>query len=74
MECQTGINCAGGVANEIVGFVCFEVREVVVTPDKIIRGRFLCPTDALFSECDAGTTTTGGLDFGFRADIPVLVD
>jgi Flp pilus assembly protein TadG len=73
VECQTGINCAGGSPMDIVGFVCFEIREITVTPDKIIRGRFLCETDPLFEICDVGTTVTGGLDFGIRADIPVLV-
>jgi Flp pilus assembly protein TadG len=73
IECQTGIHCAQGTETEIVGFVCFEVREVEVNPGKIIRGRFLCPTDPLFeAECDI-TTGTGGLNFGIRADIPVLV-
>jgi hypothetical protein len=44
-----------------------------VTPDKEIRGRFLCPTDPLFEEeCDI-PTGSGGDDFGIRADIPVLV-
>jgi hypothetical protein len=73
VECQTGVHCAGGSETEIVGFVCFEIREVEVTPDKEIRGRFLCPTDPLFEEeCDI-TTGSGGDDFGIRADIPVLV-
>lgn len=73
IECQTGIHCSGGSPAKIVGAVCFEVREVVVTPDKIIRGRFLCESDPLYDECDLGPTVTGGLDFGIRADIPVLV-
>jgi hypothetical protein len=73
VECQTGIHCSGGDETMIVGFVCFEIREVEVTPDKEIRGRFLCPTDPLFEEeCDI-TTGSGGDDFGIRADIPVLV-
>jgi hypothetical protein len=73
VECQTDAHCAGGDTFEIVGFVCVEIREVNVTPEKIIRARFLCPTDPLFTECDLGTTGTGGDDFGYRADIPVLV-
>lgn len=74
VECQTDVHCAGGGPSEVKGFVCFEVREVSSPPDeKVIRGRFLCPTDDLFSECDLGTTGTGGDDFGIRADIPVLV-
>jgi len=73
VECQTGIGCSSGTETEIVGFVCFEIREVEVNPDKEIRGRFLCPTDPLFEqECDI-TTGSGGDDFGIRADIPVLV-
>jgi hypothetical protein len=44
-----------------------------VTPDKLIRGRFICETDPLFDECDLGLTKSGGLNFGIRADIPVLV-
>ena len=73
IECQTGIDCSTGSEMEIVGFVCFEVREVEVTPEKVLRGRFLCPTDPLFeAECDI-TTGSGGDDFGIRADIPVLV-
>jgi hypothetical protein len=73
MECQTEDHCSGGATATIVGFVCFEIREVVGAPDKIIRGRFLCETDPLFEACDIGLSTTGGLDFGLRADIPVLV-
>jgi hypothetical protein len=73
VECQTGTHCSSGTETEIVGFVCFEIREVDVTPAKEIRGRFLCPTDPLFEqECDI-TTGSGGDDFGIRADIPVLV-
>ncbi len=73
IECQTGIHCAQGTETEVVGFVCFEIREVEVNPGKVIRGRFLCPTDPLFdAECDI-TSDSGGLDFGYRADIPVLV-
>lgn len=74
IECQTGSNCAGGSPAQVVGFVCFEIREVVFTPDKVIRGRFLCPTNPLYQECDIGITTSGGQNFGFRADIPVLVN
>jgi Flp pilus assembly protein TadG len=73
IECQDAAHCAGGSPMKIVGVVCFEIREITVTPDKIIRGRFLCPGDPLFDECDLGLTGTGGEDFGIRADIPVLV-
>jgi hypothetical protein len=73
IECQDGIGCATGDPMRVVGVVCFEIREVTVVPDKIIRGRFLCPTDELFDQCDVGLTKSGGFDFGIRADIPVLV-
>jgi len=73
IECQSEDHCAAGTAAEMVGFVCFEIREVLVTPEKIIKGRFLCPSDPLFAECPIGPTGTGGDDFGIRADFPVLV-
>jgi hypothetical protein len=73
VECQTGINCAGGSPMQIVGVVCVEIREIEVTPAKIIRARFLCETDPLFELCDIGLTVSGGYNFGIRADIPVLV-
>ncbi len=73
VECQTEDHCSGGGTGTIVGFACFEIREIVVVPDKLIRGRFLCESDPLFATCDIGLSTTGGLDFGLRADIPVLV-
>jgi Flp pilus assembly protein TadG len=73
VECQTDAHCAGGIPFEIIGFLCIEIREIIVTPDKIIRARFLCNTDSLYDECDLGVTGTGGDDFGVRADLPVLV-
>jgi Flp pilus assembly protein TadG len=73
IECQSGTHCSGGDPATVVGFVCFELREIVVTPDKVIRGRFLCPSDPLYNECDAGNATSGGLNFGVRAEFPVLV-
>jgi hypothetical protein len=57
----------------MVGFVCFEIRGVLVTPEKIIKGRFLCPSDPLFAECPIGPAGSGGEDFGIRTDFPVLV-
>ena len=72
VERQSDANCAGGAPAEIVGFVCFEVREVSTVPGKVIRGRFLCDSDPLISECDVGGS--GGLDFGLRASSPVLVE
>jgi Flp pilus assembly protein TadG len=73
ISCQTEDHCAGGTVADMVGFVCFEIREVLVTPEKIIKGRFLCPDDPLFDECPIGPTGSGGEDFGIRADFPVLV-
>ena len=73
IECQTGIGCSGGSETEVVGFACFEVREVAGAPQKVIRGRFLCPSDPLFEECDTGNQCSGGGNYGIRADIPVLV-
>jgi len=73
IECQSEDHCAGGTVADMVGFVCFEIREVLVTPEQIIKGRFLCPSDPLFAECRVGPTGTGGDDFGIRADFPVLV-
>jgi hypothetical protein len=73
VECQDGVNCATGSAAGVVGFVCFEIREIEISPMNLIRGRFLCESDPLFDECGLGRTTTGGLDFGIRADVPVLV-
>jgi hypothetical protein len=72
VECQDSDNCAGSQPALIVGFVCFEIREVVVTPDKIIRGRFLCPGDDAMDRCDLPSSSGGG-PFGIRAQFPVLV-
>jgi len=74
IECQDVDHCAGGTTADIVGFVCFEIMEIEVTPGKIIRGRFLCPTDPLFTECNLGATGSGGENFGIRATRPVLVN
>jgi len=72
MECQDTDECAGGSPAQMVGVVCFEVREVDVTPDKIIRGTFMCPGHPRFAECDIGSTG-GGANFGVIATRPVLV-
>jgi Flp pilus assembly protein TadG len=73
VECQDQTHCATGSNARIVGFVCVEIREIERSPLNLIRLRFLCPDDPLFRACDIGRTGTGGLDFGVRADIPVLV-
>jgi Flp pilus assembly protein TadG len=73
VECQTDSHCGGGDPMQVVGAVCFEIREITVTPDKIIRGTFMCPSHPRWDECDLGITGSGGLDFSIRADLPVLV-
>jgi Flp pilus assembly protein TadG len=73
IECQTDDKCAGGEGAELRGFVCFEVREVVSTPDKIIRGRFLCPSEEIATECYSSGSGSGGIDVGIRAGTAVLV-
>jgi len=73
IECQDATKCNAGTAADMVGFVCFEIREVQVAPEKIVKGRFLCPSDPLFAECPIGPTGTGGDCFGIRADFPALV-
>lgn len=75
IECQSDDHCAGSDPAMIVGFVCFEIREIIVTPEKIIKGRFLCPErdPELYEKCGLGPGGTGGLNFGLRAEIPVLV-
>jgi len=72
VECQNpGDNCSGGDPQDVKGFVCFDIHEVVVTPDKIIKGSFVCSTDP---RCDnVGTTPGGGLLGGISAQYPVIV-
>jgi Flp pilus assembly protein TadG len=73
VECQSdGEHCASGSPQQVVGGVCFEIREVLVNPEKIIKGRFLCEGDPLMEFCDLGGLP-GGDDFDVRATIPVLV-
>jgi Flp pilus assembly protein TadG len=72
INCQTADHCAGGNPATIIGAVCFEIREIVVTPDKIIRGTFMCPGHPRWSDCEISGTGGGG-NFGIIADIPVLV-
>jgi hypothetical protein len=75
-SCPNTDQCTGGDRHTIVGFVCFEIRQVDVTPEKIIRGRFLCPNDPddqpLFADC-ALTGDPGGTNTGPPATIPKLV-
>jgi len=83
MECQDEAHCAGGEPYGIIGGVCFEIREITGPPDRLIKGRFLCPTDpdpqvrALWEEhcADAGDPddAPSGCNFGFFAQKIVLV-
>ncbi len=74
VQCQDpGANCASGTPQWIVGAVCFEIKEVLVTPEKIIKGRFLCEGDPNWST-DCGKGSGPGAGFGIRAQRPVLVD
>jgi hypothetical protein len=73
VECQNpGDGCAGGDPQIVVGFVCFDIQEVIVTPDKIIKGSFLCSTDP---RCDnGGFKPGGGLIGGIPSEYPVIVN
>jgi hypothetical protein len=73
IECQTEDGCSSGEAPMMVGVVCFDIQEVVDSPEKRIKGRFLCKSDPRYEDCDAGRSGTGGKDFDIRADFPVLV-
>jgi Putative Tad-like Flp pilus-assembly len=75
--CPNTDHCTGGDRHTIVGFVCFEIRQVDVTPEKIIRGHFLCPTkpadQPLFADC-ALSGDSGGTPTSPPATIPKLVN
>ena len=73
IECQNpGDGCASGDTQYIKGFICMDIREVLVTPEKIIKGDFLCTTD---SRCDTTGFGPGGTIAGsFSSDYPVLVN
>lgn len=73
IECQNpGDQCASGNTQEIKGFICFDIHEVLVTPQKIIKGTFLCPTDP---RCDGTGLGPGGTIPGaLSAQYPVIVD
>jgi|GEM_PF-2075961 len=75
VECQNpGDHCASGNRAQVVGVACFDLQEVIVTPDKIIKGEFLCPTDPRFANCDTGGLGGGGgVNTGINAQAPVLV-
>ena len=73
IECQNpGAGCAGGDTQYIVGFLCMDIHEIVVTPDKIIKGDFICSTD---SRCNTPGFGPGGTIPGsISADFPVIVN
>jgi hypothetical protein len=73
VECQNpGDQCAGGDTQVIVGFLCMDIREVIVTPDKLIKGDFICSSDL---RCDTTDFGPGGSLIGsISADYPVIVN
>jgi len=73
IECQNpGDQCATGDPQMIVGFLCMDIHEVIVTPDKLIKGDFICPTDP---RCDQPGFGPGGIISGsIPADYPVIVN
>ncbi len=77
VTCQDSDHCAKGEPAPVKGFVCAEVREVIVSGNnKTIRLNFVCPQSdpTRYAKClQNGASTTGGEDFGIRATIPVLV-
>ena len=49
-----------------------DIHEIIVTPDKIIKGDFICSTD---SRCDTPGFGPGGIIPGsISADYPVIVN
>ena len=73
VECQNpGDHCASGDPSEIKGFICFDIHEVIPTPDGLIKGDFLCPTDP---RCDnAGLGPGGDIPGTISSAYPVIVD
>lgn len=73
IECQNpGDQCAGGDTQYIVGFLCMDIHEIIVTPDKLIKGDFICSTDP---RCDkTGFGPGGGIIGSISADFPVIVN
>jgi hypothetical protein len=73
VECQNpGDQCASGDTQGLVGFLCMNIREVIVTPDKLIKGDFVCSSDpgCSYEGLGPGGTLIGGLS----ASYPVIVD
>jgi Flp pilus assembly protein TadG len=74
VRCEAqGDHCASNTVVPVIGAVCFEIREVKVTPEKEILGQFFCPQQRPELNCDLGGSGSGGEDFGVRATRPVLV-
>jgi hypothetical protein len=73
IECQNpGDQCAGGDTQHIVGFLCMDIHEIIVTPDKIIKGDFICSSDP---RCDKPGYGPGGSVVGsIVSDYPVIVN
>jgi hypothetical protein len=73
IECQNpGDGCAGGDTQYIVGFLCMDIKEIEVTPGKVIKGDFICSTDP---RCDkTGFGPGGGIIGSISADFPVIVN
>ena len=72
VTCQNpGPHCGGGSPQQVVGFVCFDIHEVDTTPQKVIKGNFVCPTDP---RCDdTGFGPGGKIPGALSAAFPVLV-
>lgn len=73
VECQNpGDHCASGNPAELKSFICFDVHEVIPTPDGLIKGDFICPTDP---RCDnAGLGPGGVIPGAISSAYPVIVD
>lgn len=73
VQCQNpGAHCGSGSPQDVVGFVCFDIHEVLVAPNKIIKGNFVCPTDP---RCDGKGLGPGGrIPGAISAQYPVLVN
>ena len=72
VQCQNpGAGCAGGAPQEIIGVICFEVREVNWQGgEKHIAGNFLCASD---ERCDFNGLGPGGNIPNTPLSRPVLV-
>jgi len=69
---EPGDHCASG-ERAGRGVLCFDLQEVLVTPEKIIKGEFVCPSDPRFARCDTTGFGPGAGRRGIDAQAPVLV-